>query len=163
MEHMNTVDISLLKQIEEQFTGIDREYEEVKKFQKAFGHPWSDEPKPMDTQRAVVRTKWMCEEVREFSKAVRDCDLVGQADAMIDLIYFALGTLVEIGVKPQKLFDIVQKANMSKLWEDGKPRYKEDGKIKKPANWQPPEPELVEEITRQIVSYEQRDYSERDE
>lgn len=49
------------------------------------------------------------EEIAEFLVAP---DIYEQADAMIDLIYFALGTLVEMGIKPDELFDIIQKANM---------------------------------------------------
>ena len=61
---------------------------------------------------------------------------------MIDTIYFALGTLVEMGVKPGELFDIVQKANMSKLWPDGTPHYNESGKVIKPEGWENPHPKL---------------------
>jgi hypothetical protein len=89
----------------------------------------------------------MDEELREFRAAH---DVTDQADAMIDLIYFALGSLVEMGVHPSPLFAIVQKANMSKLWEDGKPRYDEDGKIVKPPGWQDPAPLLAAEIARQV-------------
>ena len=64
----------------------------------------------------------MREEVDEF---VESTNVVDQADAMIDLIYFALGTLVEMGVRPAPLFDIVHNANMQKLWPDGAPRIRE--------------------------------------
>jgi len=58
---------------------------------------------------------------------------------MIDLIYFALGTLVEMSVKPDELFKIVHKANMSKIWSDGKAHTDGDGKVIKPPGWQDPE------------------------
>ena len=54
-----------------------------------------------------------------------------------------------MGVNPDKLFDIVQEANMSKLWADGKARYREDGKIVKPETWVDPEPKIRAEIDRQ--------------
>ena len=77
--------------------------------------------------------------------------VIGQADAIVDAFYFLAGSLVEMGVMPQALFDIVQEANMAKLWADGKPHYREeDGKIMKPEGWQPPEPKLKAEIERQI-------------
>ena len=80
----------------------------------------------VDKKRALSRGKWMNEEVAEFLVAE---DIYEQADAMIDLIYFALGTLVEMGLEADELFDIVQQANMSKLWPDGKPHYNpKDGK-----------------------------------
>jgi predicted HAD superfamily Cof-like phosphohydrolase len=81
----------------------------------------------------------MREEIQEF---LDSRNIYDQADAMIDLIYFALGTLVEMGIPPEELFDAVQEANMNKLWSDGKPRFREDGKIIKPEGWRPPEPEL---------------------
>jgi predicted HAD superfamily Cof-like phosphohydrolase len=83
---------------------------------------------------------------------------VDGADAMIDLIYFALGTLVEMGIMPQNLMDIVHEANMGKLHNiDGKmvPVYREDGKTKKPDNWEAdfaPEPKLAAEVHRQSKS-----------
>lgn len=77
--------------------------------------------------------------------------VIGQADAIIDAFYFLAGNLVEMGVQPQTLFDIVQAANMAKLWPDGKPHYREsDGKIMKPEGWAPPEAKLALEVQRQI-------------
>nr|WP_246005740.1 HAD family hydrolase [Brevibacillus gelatini] len=86
----------------------------------------------------------------EKNEPVEDV-LVAQVDALIDLSYFNHGDFVVMGIKPQRLFDIVQKANMSKLWEDGKPRFREeDGKIIKPNGWEAPEPKLKAEIERQM-------------
>jgi predicted HAD superfamily Cof-like phosphohydrolase len=77
--------------------------------------------------------------------------LVGQGDALSDGQYFISGSFVETGLKPTPLFDIVQKANMAKLGEDGKPIKREsDGKIMKPEGWMPPEPQLEAEVLRQI-------------
>jgi energy-coupling factor transport system permease protein len=76
--------------------------------------------------------------------------LVAQADALTDVNYFVQGSFVLLGVDPQPLFDIVQDANMNKLWEDGTARYREsDGKIIKPPSWLPPEPRLKDEIIKQ--------------
>lgn len=58
----------------------------------------------------------MLKEINEFLDAVKEQDIVEQADAMIDTIYFALGTLVEMGVQPEQLFDIVQHANMTNFF-----------------------------------------------
>jgi len=89
----------------------------------------------------------MREELEEFRNATSIHD---QADAMVDLMYFALGTLVEMGVQPGRLFDIVHDANMKKLWPDGKVHYAPDGKVIKHPSWQPPEPQLMQEIQRQL-------------
>ncbi|MED1863386.1 HAD family hydrolase [Fictibacillus nanhaiensis] len=82
--------------------------------------------------------------------------LVAQADALTDVEYFNQGSFVVAGVKPFPLFNIVQQANMGKLWENGKPRYREeDGKIAKPPHWEErfaPEGRLKKEIERQSRS-----------
>lgn len=77
--------------------------------------------------------------------------IVAQCDAVIDGSYFQQGDFVEMGIEPDKLFDAVQNSNMSKLYDDGLPRYREsDGKILKSDNFFPPEPALQAEIERQI-------------
>lgn len=119
----------------------------VVEFHQAYSVPRQDKPTLLTRDRVAKRAKWMEEEIEELRQAQT---LTEQADAMIDLIYLALGTLVEMGVKPQRLFDIVHHANMSKLWQDGKPRYREsDGKVIKPPTWQDPDPLLEQEIKRQ--------------
>lgn len=121
---------------------MNKEYEDVKQFHKAFGHPVSNIPTTLTNDRAKKRYAWILEEINEFLDAVKNNDIVEQADAMIDTIYFALGTLVEMGVQPDKLFQIVQNANMSKLWPDGKPHYNEMGKVIKPTSWENPHKKL---------------------
>src|SRR5690606_14737076 len=86
--------------------------------------------------------------------------LVGQVDALIDGLYFILGSLVELGLKPDSLFDIVQAANMSKLFtaEDGTKyaKYREDdGKILKSPEFFSPEPLLEAEVKRQMKNNKQ--------
>lgn len=129
--------------------GINKEYNMVKEFHKAFNHPVAENPTLMSLERAKKRYKWMKEEIDEFIEATENGDIYEQIDAMIDNIYFALGTLVEIGVYPEKIFEIVQNANMSKLWEDGKPRYNKDGKVIKPNGWQDPHDLIKTEINKQ--------------
>ena len=48
-------------------------------------------------------------------------DMVEMADACIDLLYVVKGLLVEAGIDDAPLFHEVQRSNMSKLGEDGKP------------------------------------------
>ena len=127
------------------------EFYEVKKFQEAFGHPTSDFPIVMEEERAKKRYLWMSEELNEFLAASKNKDIVEQADAMIDVIYLALGTLVEMGVEPDELFKIVQHANMSKLWADGKPHYNDMGKVVKPEGWEDPHKKL--ELAIKKMSY----------
>lgn len=95
------------------------------------------------------RVSWMLEEIAEFAAADTIED---QADALIDLIYFAIGTFTLMGVNPEPLFDIVHAANMGKVGPDGKVLRNEQGKIIKPEGWKErysPEPLLAEEIELQ--------------
>jgi len=123
---------------------MNKEWKDVKLFHEKFDLPAPNAPTLIDRKRARSRGTWMSEEIAEFLTAE---DIYEQADAMIDLIYFALGTMVEMGLEPEELFNIVQRANMDKLWEDGKPRYnKKDGKVIKPDNWEDPKPRIKEYI-----------------
>lgn len=126
---------------------MNKQYEMVADFQRKMGQPVADKPTAMDFERQEQRYYYLAEELGEFLEAI---EVVDQADAMIDLIYLAIGTLVEIGVKPENLFEIVHNANMSKLWPDGKPHMNpETGKIIKPPTFVRPEPLLKAEIERQ--------------
>ncbi|MGA2028713.1 MAG: HAD family hydrolase [Verrucomicrobiota bacterium] len=126
---------------------LNDSFEKVKEFHRAFDHRCPDKPTALPEERVQKRYNWMLEELDELRKADSIHD---QADAVIDLMYFALGTLVEMGVKPEPLFKIVHEANMNKLWPDGKVHYAPDGKVIKHPSWRPPEPQLMREIERQI-------------
>jgi len=124
-------------------------FRDVLQFHEAFGHPErvSSFPLVLDDKRRDFRYAILNEEVEEFKSATT---LEDQVDAMIDTIYIALGTLVELGVEPDAIFNIVQEANMKKLGADGKPLYHTEGekagKVKKPEGWQAPEPLIRTEL-----------------
>ena len=122
---------------------MNQEWLKVRNFHQQFGHPISDKPVTLSKERARIRSEWMYEEIDEFVNAA---DIVEQVDAMIDVIYFALGTMVEMGISPDAIFDIVHEANMSKLWSDGKPHFNPDGKTIKPENWVDPYSKIKSEI-----------------
>lgn len=129
-------------------------WKKVKAFHEAYSSPVRNKPGKLSAERVKKRKKWMEEELNEFNKA---STIEDQADAMIDTIYLALGTLVEMGIKPESLFQIVHEANMNKLWPDGKPRYrKSDGKVIKPPDWKDPQPRIREEIKRQSMQMTQK-------
>lgn len=121
------------------------EWKCVKDFHLKFGHPVSEVPVMLQVDRVRKRYAWILEEMNEFIEAE---DIVEQADAMIDVIYFAFGTLVEMGIEPDEIFKIVHKANMNKLWDDGKPHYNADGKTIKPDTWENPYNKIEEAINR---------------
>lgn len=127
---------------------MDKEWENVKSFQEFFKQPVGDKPQPLTMDRMKKRYKWILEEIDEFLMA--EGDMVEQADAMIDVIYFALGALVEMGIKPDPLFKIVHQANMSKISSDGRIHYDSDGKVIKPDTWIDPHDRLTQSINMQL-------------
>ena len=114
-------------------------HKKIRNFHETFNHPVSDTPVKLEHERKRVRFRWMLEELQEF---LDSNTIVGDTDAMGDLIYLAIGTLVEMGVPYEQVIDIIHDANMSKLWEDGKPHFREDSKTIKPEGWVGPETKL---------------------
>jgi predicted HAD superfamily Cof-like phosphohydrolase len=126
---------------------LDSVWRDVRAFHVAFEHPAPDTPTVLDEPEIARRSAWIEEEVSELREARSITD---QADAFIDVIYFAVGGLVNLGIRPGELWAIVHAANMAKLWPDGRPRWRDDGKIIKPEGWEPPEPKLTAAVDRQI-------------
>lgn len=88
------------------------------------------------------------------SKPLTTYPLVGQVDALVDLLYFTYGSFVLMGADPKPFFDRVHQANMAKVGEDG--QVKRDpvtNKIIKPEGWEErfaPERDIQIELNRQI-------------
>ncbi|NRF91494.1 hypothetical protein HQN89_10730 [Paenibacillus frigoriresistens] len=121
-------------------------------------HLISEEIKAVSSQKSngeyiggevAKRISYFLEEITEFAAAD---ELEDQVDALIDLIYFAIGTFTLMGVKPEAIFDIVHAANMGKVGPDGRVIRNDQGKIQKPEGWQDnfaPENRIRAEIERQ--------------
>lgn len=60
------------------------------------------------------------------------------ADAMADLVYVIYGMALECGIDLDAVLAEVQASNLSKLGADGKPIYREDGKVLKGPGFFPP-------------------------
>jgi predicted HAD superfamily Cof-like phosphohydrolase len=88
-----------------------------------------------------VRVRLMQEELDEYRAAAEDGDLVEIADALSDLLYVVYGTLVAHGLvdSAEELFAEVHRSNMSKLDEQGRPIYRQDGKVLKSVRFTPPD------------------------
>ena len=71
-----------------------------------------------------------------------------QADAMVDAWYYMLNAGAKKGINLDKVFDVVQDANMNKRFPDGTFHRREDGKVIKPQDWK--EPDIDSEIQRQL-------------
>ena len=114
----------------------------VHEFHKAFGLGIQNSPTAeLDTHRNLLRYKLMREENEEYLDAANNRDLVEVADALGDMLYILCGTIIEHGMqhKIEEVFDEIQKSNMSKLGADGKPIYREDGKVLKGPNYFKPD------------------------
>lgn len=121
---------------------INEAYNLVKIFQSQAKQPVSNKPTLLPQDRVSIRYKWMKEELGEFLEAQ---NIYEQADAIIDLLYYALGTLVELGVEPDELFIMLHEWNLKKL---DKLCYDENGKVVKPEGWKHPDKEIKEIIDR---------------
>ena len=78
-----------------------------------------------------LRINLIEEELNEFKEAVIKKDLKEAADALSDILYVTYGAGHAFGINLDKCFEEVQKSNMSKLGDDGKPIYDEKGKVMK--------------------------------
>ena len=79
------------------------------------------------------------EELDEFAQALKDKDLKEVADSLTDILYVTYGAGHAFGIDLDKCFDEVQRSNMSKLGEDGKPIYNDKGKVMKGPNYFQPD------------------------
>lgn len=88
-----------------------------------------------------VRRRILQEEVDELTEAANKEDIVAVADALGDIIYVALGTVISYGLqdKFEEIFAEIHRSNMSKLDEQGKPIFREDGKVLKSNLYTKPE------------------------
>ncbi|MCD8453147.1 nucleoside triphosphate pyrophosphohydrolase family protein [Tenacibaculum finnmarkense genomovar ulcerans] len=110
----------------------------VQKFHEAFKVNIQNKPTVAITEdRKNLRFELMKEENQEYFEAAKNNDLVEVADALGDMLYILCGTIIEHGMqdKIEAVFNEIQRSNMSKLDENGKPIYREDGKVLKGSNY----------------------------
>ena len=110
----------------------------VQEFHEAFGMGVEDRiVANLSPQKIKLRFNLMDEENKEYLEAAESNDLVEVADALGDMLYILCGTIIEHGMqhKIEEVFNEIQRSNMSKLGEDGKPIYREDGKVLKGPNY----------------------------
>lgn len=128
--------------------GIDSLFHQVRAFHTVMDQPHPSAPCLQSTDLIERRMNWIDSEQTELREAQTVED---QADAYIDIIYFSLGGLVEIGVIPGELWTLAHTANMAKVWPDGTVRKLADGKIIKPDGWVDPTPLQKAAVVRQIA------------
>ena len=149
-------------------------FEKVKKFMAAFnqerGRNIFDSTNPAIFRLFKMRLDLMQEEALETLQASKkymvNCgrnpsensleeikeSVVQWIDGLADQLYVIYGAFETFGFDADEAFNRVHISNMSKLGVDGKPIYREDGKVLKGENYSPPRlyemvfPELVEEV-----------------
>ena len=117
---------------------IKKELESVKLFHKKFNIDYLNEPKAnIPDKIKELRFKLMEEENLEYLKATKENDIVEIADALGDMLYILCGTIISHGLqnKIEEIFQEIQNSNMSKLGDNGKPIYRDDGKVLKGPNY----------------------------
>jgi predicted HAD superfamily Cof-like phosphohydrolase len=113
-------------------------FNSVKKFMEVFGQEVKTKAEFPSEKIIKLRYNLIKEELDEFEEALKDKDLKEVADALTDILYVTYGAGHAFGIDLDKCFDEVQRSNMSKLGEDGKPIYNEHGKVMKgPKYFQP--------------------------
>ena len=116
----------------------------VKEFMKVFGQEVKEEPKFPNDNTVNARIDLIHEEFDELKQAIysdearNEGTLVAIADALTDILYVTYGMAHSFGIDIDECFRTVHVSNMSKLDEDGKPIYRDDGKVLKGPNYRPP-------------------------
>ena len=114
-------------------------FELVGQFMKTFGQEIKTIPEIPNAETANLRLELIAEELNELYDAMEEKDIVAVADALTDILYVTYGAGHAFGVDLDKCFAEVQRSNMSKLGADGKPIYRDDGKVMKGPNYSEPD------------------------
>ena len=114
-------------------------FEMVGDFMEKFGQEVKTEPEFPDNETIALRLELIQEELNELREAIGNADIVEVADALTDILYVTYGAGHAFGIDLDECFEEVQASNMSKLGEDGKPIYREDGKVMKGPNYFQPD------------------------
>ena len=114
-------------------------FEKVGLFMTTFGQEVKKKSELSSDKINLLRLSLIQEELDELTKAINENDILEVADALTDILYVTYGAGHAFGVDLDKCFDEVQKSNMSKLGDDGKPIYNENGKVLKGPNYFKPD------------------------
>ena len=106
-------------------------FSQVGIFMKTFGQEVKDKPSFSTDKINKLRIDLIKEELSELTEAMNNKDLLEVADALTDILYVTYGAGHAFGINLDKCFEEVQKSNMSKLDESGKPIYNDSGKVMK--------------------------------
>ena len=114
-------------------------FEKVGLFMTTFGQEVKKKSGFSSNKINDLRINLIEEELNEFKDAMSKKDLKEVADALTDILYVTYGAGHAFGINLDDCFEEVQKSNMSKLGNDGKPIYNEHGKVMKGPNYFKPD------------------------
>ena len=114
-------------------------FNKVGVFMKTFGQEVKNKPSFSTDKINKLRIDLIKEELDELTAAIRNKDLLEVADALTDILYVTYGAGHAFGINLDKCFNEVQNSNMSKLDNNGKPIYNDDGKVMKGPNYFKPD------------------------
>ena len=110
-------------------------FNRVKKFMETYGQEVKIKSEFPNEKIVTLRVDLIKEELAELNEAIRNRNLVEVADALTDILYVTYGAGHAFGIDLDKCFAEVQRSNMSKLDDNGKPIFKENGKVLKGPNY----------------------------
>jgi predicted HAD superfamily Cof-like phosphohydrolase len=110
-------------------------FNSVKKFMETFGQEVKNKAQFPDEKIQNLRVSLIEEELSELKEAIKNKDIKEVADALTDILYVTYGAGHAFGIDLDQCFDEVQRSNMSKLDENGKPIFNEYGKVLKGPNY----------------------------
>ena len=110
-------------------------FSSVKKFMETFGQEVKNKAEFPSEKIQDLRVSLIDEELSELKEAIENKDIKEVADALTDILYVTYGAGHAFGIDLDKCFDEVQRSNMSKLDENGKPIFNENGKVLKGPNY----------------------------
>ena len=102
---------------------------------KTFGQEVKNKAEFPDKKIQNLRVGLIEEELSELKEAIKNKDIKEVADALTDILYVTYGAGHAFGIDLDQCFDEVQRSNMSKLDENGKPIFNENGKVLKGPNY----------------------------
>ena len=114
-------------------------FQNVKKFMQTFGQEVKDKTQFPSDKIINLRYELIKDELEELNQAIQDKDLKEVADALTDILYVTYGAGHAFGIDLDDCFKEVQNSNMSKLGDNGKPIYNEQGKVMKGPNYFKPD------------------------
>jgi len=114
-------------------------FEKVGDFMEAFGQEVLYVPTMPDFNLAALRLDLIEEEVQELRDGLGRSSLLEVADALTDILYVVYGAGHAFGIDLDDCFHEVHRSNMTKLGDDGRPLYREDGKVMKGPNYEEPD------------------------